>query len=375
MIFHTIVAGLGAMGSAALYHLAKRGRPALGLDRLEPPHTQGSSHGETRVIREAYFEHPSYVPFVQRAYDLWSELQYDAGSELYYKTGGLMIGHESSSVLSGSIRSAREHRLPHELLGAAQIRERHPALNPDDEMFGLLEPRAGLLYPEKCIRAHLELAQKHGSRVQANTVVLDWQATDAQVLVRTNKGEFRAEHLILAAGPWITELVPQLASKLQVERQVLLWFEVGDENTFSPERLPIHLWEYEPNLMFYGFPNLGDGLKLALHHQGEITDPEHADCSLRESDVAKVRDLMRRYLPKAADAKLLRGTVCLYTNSPDGHFIIDHYPAHPNVVVASPCSGHGFKFASAVGEVLAQLACDEKPPLELGLFAFDRLLK
>lgn len=363
------------MGSAALYHLARRGIPVLGLDRFEPPHTQGSSHGETRVIREAYFEHPSYVPFVQRAYTLWSELQHEAGSELYLKTGGLMIGSEASSVLSGSIKSAREHRLPHELLGAAQIRERHPALNPDDDMLGLLEPRAGLLYPEKCIRAHLELARKLGAQVQTNTTVRDWQANSAGVMVRTDRGEFQSQRLVLAAGPWITELVPQLASKLQVERQVLLWFDVGEENTFSPERLPIHLWEYEPDLMFYGFPNLGDGLKLALHHQGEITNPEHADRSLRESDVAQMRDLMRRYLPKAANANLLRGAVCLYTNSPDGHFIIDRHPAHPNVVVASPCSGHGFKFASAVGEVLAQLACDEKPPLDLGLFAFDRLLK
>jgi sarcosine oxidase len=242
-------------------------------------------------------------------------------------------------------------------------------------MLGVLEPRAGLLYPERCIRANLDLAQKRGARIQANTTVLDWQANSSEVLVRTDRGEYRAERLVLAAGPWITKLVPQLATKLQIERQVLLWFNVGNEQAFSPERLPIHLWEYEPERMFYGFPNLGDGLKLAFHHEGEITDPEHADRSLRESDVSKMRGLMRRHLPSAAEANLLRGTICLYTNSPDGHFIIDRHPAHPYVIIASPCSGHGFKFASAVGEVLAQLACGQTPPLDLSLFALDRLLK
>lgn len=372
MIHHTLVLGLGAMGSAALFHLAKRGLPVLGIDQFDPPHAQGSSHGETRVIREAYFEHPTYVPLVQRAYELWDQLERDSGQALYLKTGGLMIGRAESAVFSGSVCSAREHQLPHEILTATQIRQRHPGLRPDDDMLGLLEPRAGLLYPEKCIAAHLALARQHGAEVRTNTRVLDWKAKEGSITLRTAQESFEARNLIVSAGPWLGQLVPELAAKLQVERQVLLWFDTQNPGLYAPARFPIHLWEYAPEQMFYGFPDLGDGLKIAFHHQGEMTSAESADRTVREADVKKMRELMRRYLPEAAEAKLLRGAVCLYTNTPDGHFIIDRHPAHSNVIVASPCSGHGFKFASAVGEVLAQLAAEETPPLDVSLFALKR---
>lgn len=372
MKYHTIVLGLGAMGSAALYHLAKRGVRVLGIDRFDPPHTQGSSHGETRVIREAYFEHPSYVPFVQRAYELWAELERESGQSLYLKTGGLMIGPEGSTVLDGSIRSAREHGLPHEILSARQIRKRYPGLSPEDEMSGVLEPRAGLLYPEKCIAAHLDLAKRHGAEVRANCRVLDWRADERGVAVRTERGEIEAEGLVISAGAWVGGLVPEVAAQLQVERQVLLWFDAKRPDLYAPNRFPIHLWEYEPERMFYGFPDAGDGLKLAFHHQGESTSADGVDRAVRDADVAKMRELMRRFLPEVAEAPLLRGTVCLYTNTPDGHFIIDRHPAHKRVIIASPCSGHGFKFASAVGEALAEMAHGEKARCDLGLFRAGR---
>ena len=362
------------MGSAAAYHLARRGAKVLGIDRFEPPHTLGSSHGETRVIREAYFEHPVYVPFVQRAYHLWAELERDFGEPLYRKLGGLMIGHRNSTVATGAIRSATEHRLPCELLDAAAIRQRHPALSPDDTMVGVLEPRAGVLYPERCISAHLRLGLQLGAEWRLNTVVNGWTANRSGVSVNTSSGEFEADRLVLAAGPWMESLLPSLRLGLKIERQVLLWFQAKDPPLFTPERLPIHLWEYEPGKMFYGFPDLGNGVKVAFHHQGEEARPEDLDRTVREADISRMREQLSRFIP-SANGPFLRGAVCLYTNTRDDHFVLDAHPGHENVFVASPCSGHGFKFASAIGEALADLALGITPALDLSLFACERLLQ
>jgi sarcosine oxidase len=370
--FETIVVGLGAMGSATLFHLARRGARVLGLDTYSPPHANGSSHGETRVIREAYFEHPIYVPLVQRAYELWSELERESGDRLCLQTGGLMIGRMESTVVSGAIRSAREHRLPHEILSASRIKERAPALHPDDDMAGVLEPRAGILFPERCIAAHLNLAQKAGAIIHTGERVLDWQSNANTISLRTDAGQYTAAKLVLTAGAWLPKLLPELQSFLQVERQVLLWFKSPQPELLDPAHLPIHLWEYAPGKMFYGFPDLGDGLKLAFHHQGEITSAAGADRTLRTDDIQKMRDVMARYLPRAARAEFLRGTVCLYTNTPDGHFILDSLPTDSNVIVASPCSGHGFKFASAIGEVVANITLGKPTGLNTTLFSLRR---
>jgi sarcosine oxidase len=369
--FDVIVAGLGAMGSATLFHLARRGVKALGIDQFAPPHSNGSSHGETRVIREAYFEHPSYVPFVQRAYELWSELERLSGEHLYLQTGGLMIGRTGSAVLDGALRSAREHNLPHELLNSAEINDRFPGLHPDPYMSGVLEPRAGILFPEMCVAAHLQLATREGAHIRTNEKVHQWANDPNGLVVQTSHETYHAGKLVLASGPWIPTLLPKLRGLFQVERQVLLWFKALDHAEFTPEVFPIHLWEYEPEKMFYGFPDLGSGVKVAFHHQGDLTNPVTVDRTVHSSDVARMRELLARYLPNA-NGTFLRGTVCLYTNTPDGHFILDALPDNPNVIVASPCSGHGFKFASAVGEVLADMACGENPKLDLKLFSLAR---
>ncbi|HEX7860615.1 MAG TPA: N-methyl-L-tryptophan oxidase [Verrucomicrobiae bacterium] len=371
VVYDVVVVGLGAMGSAAVYRLARRGVKVLGLDRFEPPHTFGSSRGETRVIREAYFEHPSYVPLVQRAYDLWAELEREAEEQLYVKTGGLMIGDRESTVVHGAIQSAREHRLPHEVLGSAEIRKRYTGLNPADEMVGVLEPRAGILFPEKCVAAHLRLAKKLGAEIRTNERVVGCESKPEGILVRSDTGKYLARRVIVSAGPWVMELVRELGAVLQVERQVLLWFETLEKEIFGPERFPIHLWEYEPDKMFYGFPDLGSGLKVAFHHQGEITDAAWVKREVTEGDIAAMRTLLGKYLP-AGNGRFLRGTVCLYTNTPDGHFIIDKHPRDERVIVASPCSGHGFKFGSAIGEVLADLAIGGKSRFDLSLFRLGR---
>jgi sarcosine oxidase len=366
--FDIIIAGLGAMGSAAAFHLARRGQRVLGFDRFTPPHSLGSSHGQTRIIREAYFEHPIYVPMVQRAYVLWDELARAAGVELLKPTGGLMIGRPDSVVFRGAKDSADAHRLPYEILTAAQVRRRFPALRPDDDMLAVLEPRAGILFPERCIAAHLTLAARHGATLRYDEPILHWSADDDGVKVLTRKNEFRARQLILTAGSWINYLIAGRRLPFTIERQVLFWFEAQHSPAeFYPERLPIHLWQFDGKHFFYGFPDLGDGVKVARHHDGELTSPEVVRRDVTSAEVDEMRAIVRRYLP-AADGPLRSATVCLYTNTPDEHFWIDRLPDCPQVLVASPCSGHGFKFSSVIGEVLADLVMQVEPRFDLTLF-------
>jgi sarcosine oxidase len=368
--FDVIVVGLGAMGSAAAYHLVRRGRRVLGLDRFTPPHTLGSSHGQTRIIREAYFEDPRYVPLVQRAYELWTALERDAGGRLLLETGGLMIGRPDSGVVRGATRSAETHGLRHERLDAAEVRRRFPALRPDDDMVAVWEPRAGILFPEACVEAHLTMARRHGAALRYDEPVLRWEADGGGVRVVSAQGTYAASHLVLSAGSWMTSLLPDLALPLTVERQPLYWFEpLRGAAHFTPERLPIHLWEHAPQRYLYGFPDLGDGVKVARHHEGRPTDPDAVDREVHAEEVEAMRGLVRRFLPDA-NGPLRSAAVCLYTNTPDDHFLIDRHPAHAHVLIASPCSGHGFKFASAIGEALAERVTDGRTRSDLSLFGW-----
>jgi sarcosine oxidase len=366
--FDVIVVGLGAMGSAAAYHLARRGRRVLGLDRFTPPHTLGSSHGQTRIIREAYFEDPRYVPLVQRAYGLWAALERETERRLLIETGGLMIGRPDSAVVRGARRSAETHGLRHELLSAAEVRRRFPALRPDDDMVAVWEPRAGILIPEACVEAHLAMARRHGATLRYDEPVLRWEPDGNGVRVVSAQGTYAAGQLVLSAGSWLASLLPDLALPLTVERQPLYWFEaLRNAEDFTPERLPIHLWEHAPQRYLYGFPDLGDGVKVARHHEGRLTDPDAVDREVHADEVEAMRGLVRRFVPDA-DGRLRSAAVCLYTNTPDDHFLIDRHPAHGQVVIASPCSGHGFKFASAIGEALAELLSEGRTRLDLSLF-------
>jgi sarcosine oxidase len=369
--YDVIIAGLGAMGSAAAYHLARRGRRVLGLDRFSPPHTMGSSHGQTRIIREAYFEHPTYVPVVQRAYVLWEELSCAAKEPLLLQTGGLMIGTPDSIVFTGAKRSADAHRLPHDVLTAGEVRRRFPALHPNDDMMAVLEPRAGILFPERCIAAHLSLAARHGANLRTDEQVIRWHDTEQGVEIATTKGAYRASQMIVSAGSWARELLPDLNPPLTIERQVLFWFEPKSApELFHPERCPIHLWQLgagESRKFFYGFPNLGEGVKVAGHHDGAAVSPDSVSRDVTPAEVDAMRGLLRGHLPQA-DGPLRSATVCLYTNTPDEHFWLDRHPHCPQVLIASPCSGHGFKFSSAIGEILADIVTAGKSQFDLGLF-------
>jgi sarcosine oxidase len=371
-LFDVIVAGLGAMGSAALYHLARAGVRVLGIDRFAPPHAMGSSHGRSRIIREAYFEDPLYVPLVQRAYELWDDLQRESRREILVRTGGLMIGPPDGTVVRGALRSAVEHRLPYEELTAAELPQRMPGFRPTVDMTAVWEPRAGYLIPETAIAAQLSLAEAHGATLAVNEPVIDWRADNDGVEVTTSSGVYRAERLILALGAWMPTMVRDAALPLTVERNVLYWFKPARATTlFDRERCPIWLCEYAPGRVWYGFPDTGHGVKVALHHQGTVADPDSLRRDVASEEAAYMRALIRAFMPDA-DGPIVETAVCMYTNTPDEHFIIDRHPAHPRVILASPCSGHGFKFSSAIGEQLALLATDAEPRFDLGPFRLGR---
>jgi|SRR5688572_13339244 len=361
-----IVTGLGAMGSAAARELARRGLRVLGLDRYVPPHAHGSTHGRTRIIREAYFEHPAYVPLVQRAERLWRELERDVGDRLFVRTGGLMIGAEDSDLVRGARASADEHGLPYEMLTSAEVRGRFPVLAPERHAVALLEPRAGVLFPEACVRAMLGCAARDGADLRTTEPMLSWRVEGGAVRVATAMGEHVADHLVLALGPWLPEFLDGAQVQLRIERQMQHWFAPrAHAEGFSPDNLPVALWETSDR-MFYTIPDFGDGVKIAVHHDGEITDPQRVRRTINEQEDASARDLLQHFLPEAA-GELRERAVCLYSNTTDGHFVIDHHPMHHEVVIASPCSGHGFKFATVVGEIVARLVADE--PIEgLSLF-------
>jgi sarcosine oxidase len=372
MIYDAIVAGLGAMGSAAVYHLARRGAAVLGVDRFRPPHTLGSSHGRSRIIRQAYFEHPQYVPLVQRAYRCWSALETECGARLFVRTGGLMIGAPDSAVARGALRSAAEHGLPHELLSAAGLRARYPVFRPRDETVAVWEPDAGYLRPEACIAAHLSLATARGAVPGYDEPVLSWAHGAGGVTVTTTRASYRARRLVLAAGAWNASLAGDVALPLTVERQVQHWFVPAREpGRFDAARFPVFIWEHERGHTWYGIPSEDDGVKLALHHHGEISTPDAVRRTVAAHEAEPVRALIRELLPDA-DGPVRASVVCLYTNTPDDDFIIDSPPGIPELIIASPCSGHGFKFSSAIGETIAASILDGGSEFDLTPFRLSR---
>ena len=372
--YDVAIIGLGAMGSAAAYHLARRGKRVLGLDRFRPPHVLGSSHGRTRIIREAYFEHPLYVPLVQRAYECWAELERESKRGLLRVTGGLMIGPAQGVLVPGARRSALEHGIAFEELSAGEIHRRFPAFRPDEAVSGVLEPRAGVLFPEACLEACLELAVGYGADLRLEQPAERWEVDGDEVVVTTAKGVRRAGRLILAAGPWTNGALARIALPLSIERQVAFWFQpAAHPEHFRPDRCPIYMWEWTPGRFFYGFPDLGDGIKAARHHEGETTDPEAVRREVAPDEVEAMRGFLETHVPDA-NGPLVETATCLYTNTPDDHFVLDFHPEHPQVVIASPCSGHGFKFASVIGEILADLVTVGKSQFDLSPFRIQRLL-
>ncbi|MFM9883537.1 MAG: N-methyl-L-tryptophan oxidase [Burkholderiales bacterium] len=373
--FDVIVVGLGAMGSSAAMQLAKRGQTVLGLDAHAPPHNLGSHHGESRIIRKAYYEHPSYVPLLDRTFALWAELAADSNDRLMTLTGGLMMGRPDGELVRGVLESARQHKLQHTLLSPDQLAARFPVFQLDRDMVAVLEPDAGILYPETCVRLFLELARSRGARLQVGESVREWHAEPDGVRVITDHATYRASKLVLSAGAWLGQLVPALRPNLAVERQVVIQVTPrANAARFRPDQLPIFCLEEADASFFYGIPDLGNGLKVGQHHAGAIhAIADDVDRTVNAHDIDIVRAFLARHVPQG-NGPLVSSVVCLYTNTPDIHFAIDHLPGEPDVVVASACSGHGFKFAPVVGEIVADLVAGKRPGFDLSMFGAQRLL-
>jgi len=371
-LFDLIVVGIGAVGSAILWHAARRGLNVLGIDRFPPGHDRGSSHGRTRIIRQAYFEHPDYVPLLMRAYELWHELEQQRGEQLFRQTGLLQVGPADGAVVRGVLESAERHRLNVESLSSADCRSRFPGFNIPQDHRAAFEPKAGFLHVERCVVAQCEEAQRLGAVIHAGEAVLDWQATDEAVVVRTDRGKYSAARLAITAGAWAGQLLASLGIPLVVRRKPVYWFAPRD-TTYDVDRgCPAYLFE-TPDGVFYGFPRIDEhGVKLAEHSGGEtVLDPLHVDRAERAEDRARLLRFAAVHLPCVTD-RVLQHSVCLYTMSPDEHFIIDRHPAFKSVVFAAGLSGHGFKFAPVLGRALADLAIDGRTALPVEFLANSR---
>ena len=372
--FDVIVAGVGAMGSQACWHLARRGQRVLGLDRYDIPNAMGSSHGVNRIIRLAYFEHPSYVPVLQRAYALWRETERLAGEQLLYITGSLDIGPKGSPVITGSLESCRQHALSHELLSASDTNARFPGYRLPDDFVAVHQPDGGFVASERAIVAAAKLAMDAGAILRAREAIRSFEVMPrgGGVQVRTDRDVYQARRLVLATGAWIGEYVPALKPIAVPERQTLGWFRPKRPEHFQLGAFPVSNVKSEAG-HFYQFPVWSvPGFKIGLyHHLGERGPADELSREPNANDEEALRRGLRSFFPDA-DGDVLALRTCLFTNTPDEHFIIDHLPGAPEVIVASPCSGHGFKFASAIGEILADLATDRAPSFDLSLFRISR---
>lgn len=373
--YGVIVIGLGGMGTAAAFQLARRGERVLGLEQFELSHQRGSSHGLTRIIRLAYHEDPSYVPLLRRSYELWHELERLAGERLLITTGSLEGGPQDGPMFNGALEAARLHGLDHEVLDAPEIARRYPAwANLAADTHVVLQPDGGFLLAEAAVRAHARAATEHGAELRFAEPVSGWEPLpDGGVRVTTGRAAYEAERLVISAGAWVRQLVPRLAALAVPERQVLAWFTpLRNAAAFTVERFPVFILDVESG-SWYGFPtHAGHGVKVGwYHHFREPIEPDDPDRSTTPRDEAVLRGFMERHLPDAAGpTEMLKA--CIFTNTPDEHFIIDPLPDAPQAIVVSACSGHGFKFASVVGEICADLVIDGATRHDIGLFALGR---
>jgi sarcosine oxidase len=371
-----IVVGLGAHGSSAACHLARRGLKVIAFDTHRPPHTFGSSHGGTRIIRQFYGEGAFYVPLIKRAYELWEDLERRSGEDIMRITGGISIADTRGRTLSAILTNAKPHNIPLELLSPDEIRRRFPVLRPHEHMQGAFDPRAGGLFPEKAVAAHLSEAQKAGADLHFNERITKWRPDRAghSVQVETASGSYSAAQLVFAAGAWLPELVSKLSLPMRIERQVLYWFAPrANAAAFKPEKMGNHSWEFEPFHYLYAQPDYGEGVKVAIHHDGADANPDTIDRKVKPKEEQAIRAQLERYVPDL-NGRLLKSAVCMYTDTPDYHFLIDFHPGHKNILLISPCSGHGFKFSSVTGEIVADMVTKGRSNFDLSNFNVQRLL-
>lgn len=369
--YDVIVIGLGGVGSAAVAALSAEKYRVLGIDQFSPPHARGSSHGETRVIRKAYFEHPDYVPMLRRAYLLWKQLEQAVGRQLYFPTGILQIGPAEGEVLAGVLRSSNEHALDVEQMTIQQAEELFPGVQGDPSWSAVFEQDAGYLLVEQCVEAHLQVARQHDARLMMNQTVRSWQVDGSGVCVVTDQGTYRASSLVIAAGPWAAESLREYDLPLHVIRKHLYWYQVP-HGLYQAGQFPCFFFD-TPQGFFYGIPEIGSGgLKIGRHSGGLIANPsQDATHPTDESDRQLVEEFLQRHLPRVT-RQLLKWSGCYYTMTPDQHFVVDRLPASPQVTVIAGLSGHGFKFTSVLGEIAAHLATNRPSSLNTHFLSLSR---
>jgi sarcosine oxidase len=371
--YDCIVLGTGGVGSAALYHLAQRGARVLGIDRFPPGHDRGSSHGDTRVIRLAYFEHPDYVPLLQRAYTHWEAIEQARPESLYVQTGILEMGREDGEIGPGVLKAARQHHLEVETLSGAEIEKRYAGLRLPEPMIGVLETRGGFLRVEACVKAFADEAVKRGAQLQTGETVLGWSPDGQGITVETDRGCYRAGRLVVTAGAWAPQLLASLGVNFRVLRKPLLWYRTHTQDYRLDHGFPV--WFLETHWGdIYGFPEIDDrGFKLAEHSSGtEVADPLQPDRALWPDDRRPLEALIRTHFP-GVTSDCLHHAVCMYTMSPDGHFIIDRHPDDQRICFVAGLSGHGFKFASVLGEIMSDLSLDGETEMPIEFLSLERL--
>jgi sarcosine oxidase len=371
--FDVIVVGVGGMGAATCWQLAKRGQRVLGLERFGIPHTHGSSHGVTRIIRLAYFESPVYVPLLRRAFELWREAGDAFREPLLIVTGGVDASAEDGRIFTGSLQSCLTHDLPHEVLTGAEVNARFPGYRLPATHRAVVQPDAGMVLSERAIVAHTSMAEAVGAEIHTREKVLEWQpVAGGGVRVVTDRDTYEGGRLVLSPGAWISDFVPALKKIAVPERQVVGWFAPSAPEKFAPSAFPVAVIEV-PEGVYYLLPAHGiPGLKLGRYHH--LSERGHADSLSRDvgpADEEALRACLRSHFPEANGAAVALSS-CIFTVTPDEHFILDTLPGHPEVVVASPCSGHGYKFASVVGEILADLATAGESRFDLSMFSLSR---
>ena len=370
--YDAIVIGVGGMGSAAVYHLAQRGLQVLGLEKHAIPHEMGSSHGYSRMIRYTLQEHPSYVPLVRRSYELWHEMEETAGEELMVTTGSIRAGAPDSPFFLNAQEACDLHSIPYEILTASEVNKRFPGYRFPEEISSVYQADGGFLLPERCIVTHVQAAERAGADVHSQETVLDWEVRGDGVQVRTDRDTYTAGRLVVTAGPWAANLVPELAAYAVPERQVMGWFQPKRPELYAAEAFPV-FGVFTEEGRYYGFPSHAvPGFKIGrAHHLLQKVDPDAIDREVHPEDEDILRQVVNRYFPLAA-GKLLDGKTCMYTNTPDEHFMIGTLDGQPQVSVAAGFSGHGFKFASVIGEIMADLAQNGATEHDINLFRLDR---
>jgi sarcosine oxidase len=373
--YDVVVVGLGAMGSAALHALAQRGHRVIGIDRYEPGHHLGSSYGESRIIRMAYYEDPVYVPLLRLAYEAWRQLERRTGEQILTITGILEAGIKGSALVEGSLRSALQHDIPHEVLLPGQVNKRFPAFSIPADWHCVFQPDAGILQPEKSINLFIKSASELGATVALGTRVKSVLPVGDRVEVHLQSGEtIEAGSAVLAVGPWIRELVPELGSQMRLTRQPLMWFEPKEKRWVQPASMPVFFF-HAPDDLIYGFPDFqGTGVKAGSHLScGELTSADEIRADVSDEEKMHFKRMMDEFIPAAA-GRVRQTHVCIYTRSADEHFVLGLHPSASQLVLASPCSGHGFKFASIFGEILADLAITRVTDKPIDFFRASRFI-